>query len=325
MQSPNPPAGNHMRDDFLKTLLYFDVFRYPLSVQELIYYAGVPAEKAEEAKSLLSEMVKGGWISQHKQFLFIGPDQSVVDRRIKGNQRANRRMKTARRYSRIISWFPYVRGVFLSGSISKGVLGENDDIDYFIVTDPGRIWIARSLLTIFKKVFLLNSYKNFCINYFIDTNHLSIRERNRFTATELLFLLPMHNLPLYNELIRMNGWAKNYYPVFRQKDSHAFYAAPLMKRFLEWLFNNGLGDRLDNFLMMLSRKYIRKKYRSLDDDAFNNCFLLDKQELRYLPNRYQFTVLQKFGASLSAFEAERGIGIARDPDANQEPGNENGT
>jgi predicted nucleotidyltransferase len=314
MHPPVSPSGHHVKDVFIKILLYFDVFNYPLSEKEVTCFAGVPDEKIQEAQAFLTEMVKAGWISQHKGFFFVGSDKSVVDRRIKGNRRARKRMRTASRYSRIISWFPYVRGVYLSGSISKGFLSENDDIDYFIIAAPGRIWIARSMLTIFKKVFLFNSFKNFCINYFIDTENLCIREKNRFTATELLFLVPMYNLPLYNGFIRANAWARQYYPEFRQNDSHAFNANPLAKRFLEWSLDNGLGDRLDNYLMAISRSYIRKKYQSLDDESFDNCFLLDKRELRYLPNRHQFAILDKFAARLAAFEKQMGIRIAPDPE-----------
>ena len=312
MQSYNASVSNQIRGVFLKIILYFDVFNYPLSEKEVIYFAGIPEDKGPEAKELLAEMVKAGWISQHKGFFFVGSDQSVIDRRINGNRLAERRMRTARRYSRIISWFPFVRGVFLSGSISKGYLSEKDDIDYFIVTDPGRIWVARSMLTLFKKIFLFNSFKNFCINYFIDAKHLYISEQNRFTATEVLFLLPMYNLPLYHEFIRANTWARQYYPVFRQKDTHAFNDIPLAKRFLEWLMDNGLGDRLDNYLMTASRKYIKRKYRSLDEESFNRCFRLDKRELRFLPNRHQYTILEKFANRLTAVEVQTGIRI--DPD-----------
>lgn len=314
MQSFHAPSLQHTRDAFLKILLYFDIFRYPLTVQELLKFAGIPGEKSEEANGLLSDMVKAGWISQHGEFLFIGSDQSLIDRRIKGNHRARERMRTASTYSRIISWFPFVRGVFLSGSISKGYMSEQDDIDYFIVTAPGRIWITRSMLTLFKKVFLLNSFRNFCINYFIDTGRMLIREQNRFTATEVVSLVPMYNLPLYNDFIRINGWVREYYPVFRQNDSYAFSSMPLLKRFLEWSLDNGLGDRLDSRLLRISSKYIRNKYHALDDDTFSKCFLLDKQELRYLPNRHQFTVLEKFSARLAAFEAEKRIRIDPDPD-----------
>ena len=85
--------------------------------------------------------------------------------------------------------FPFVRGVFLSGSISKGFMSESDDIDYFIITAPGRLWLTRTLLILFKKIFLFNSFRNFCLNYFIDSENLYIPEHNRYTATEIVFLI----------------------------------------------------------------------------------------------------------------------------------------
>ena len=79
----------------------------------------------------------------------------------------------------------------ISGSLSKGYYDDDGDIDFFIITSPKRLWIARTFLILYKKIFLLNSRKYFCVNYFISSNALEIEEKNIFTATELTTLLPM--------------------------------------------------------------------------------------------------------------------------------------
>ena len=74
-------------------------------------------------------------------------------------------MKAAKRVGTFIHRFPYVRGVYLSGSLSKhGITGKDDDLDFFIITKAGRVWAAKLLLIAFKKIVLLNSEKYFCIN-----------------------------------------------------------------------------------------------------------------------------------------------------------------
>ncbi len=161
-----------------------------------------------------------------QDIIFWGEDNEAVRRRIDGNLRASARLKTARRYTKIMAAFPFVQGVFISGSLSKGFAGPDDDIDYFIVTNPRRLWLTRSLLTLFKKFFLVNSHRNFCINYFVDTQHLAIRQQNRFTATELAFLLPTYNSQLHQRILQENEWIRNYYPVFSQNGEYLTNKAP---------------------------------------------------------------------------------------------------
>ena len=79
--------------------------------------------------------------------------------------------------TKFISKFPYVRAILLSGSISKGYMDKDSDVDYFIITQPNRLWVTRLLLMLFKKIFLFNSRKVFCINYFVDSEKLEIEEK----------------------------------------------------------------------------------------------------------------------------------------------------
>ena len=54
--------------------------------------------------------------------------------------------------------------------------------------------------------------KNFCINYFVDSENLEIQEKNIFTATELVTLLPTFGREMYENLyanIRIYKHVKN--------------------------------------------------------------------------------------------------------------------
>ena len=172
----------------LRTLLYFDLFDHPLRKEELLAFCDHPVPDANAA---LTELIRLGSAHTDGEFIAIGDVTTLAVRRAERSERANSRMAKARRMSRLIDRFPFVRGVLLSGSISKGVLAEDADIDYFVITRPGRLWVARTLLILYKKIFLLNSRRDFCLNYFIDTDHLEIEDQNLFTATELVTLVPM--------------------------------------------------------------------------------------------------------------------------------------
>ncbi len=300
----------YMVKDLIKTLLYFDVFSYPLKEDELFLYTGINGQQIGLAKLELDKMVRSGLISKHKDFYCFGSSIHIIDRRIKGNQLAIQRMRTARIFTRIIACFPFVEAVMLSGSIAKGYMGRNDDIDFFIVTRPGRLYIARSMLVLFKKLFLANSYRNFCINYFVDSNNLCIREKNRFLATEIAFLYPAYRRGIYEAMIEANVWIKKFYPVFSHESVRTLEASPWSKRLMEKLLNNRAGDRLERFLHERSRLIIRNKFKHMSNDRFSKSFSIEKEVLRYLPGRQQDRIMTRYCWKVRLFERKSGMKLS---------------
>ncbi len=288
-------SEKHIAEKILDTLAYFDVFSYPLTLDELLLYTDVRSSERTSIDITVKKLAKYRLGGQHKEYVYLGSCPSIVKRRIDGNLKANLRFRQARFYSMIISYFPFVRGVFLSGSIAKGFMTDNDDIDYFIITSPGRLWIVRSLLTLFKKIFLLNSHRNFCINYFVDEKSLYIREQNRFTATELAFLVPMYDMGVYELMISENQWVRCFYPFYMPGFTGPLRNNyPLVKRISEYFMKGSMFDKLDRYLQGISQKYIRRKFSHMDKDSFDQAFSIKPHELRFLPNRRQFQILKQF-------------------------------
>lgn len=303
--------SNAMLQEILRILLYFDVFSYPLTKGELFRYAGVnDARTQEELARQMNELVKKGYIGCRSGYFFVAGKDAAVERRIKGNQYASRRLRTARRYSRLIAAFPFVRGVFLSGSLSKGYMDADDDIDYFIVTQPGRLWLVRSLLVLFKKIFLKNSYRNFCINYFVDTHHLRIPQQNRFTATEIAFLMPAYNRQLHTDILDHNRWIRKYYPSFAQNGASAHERTPGIKHLLEALLNNRLGDALERRLFDASKRIIQKKFSWMEARRFESAFSIQPHELRFLPSEQHSRILKRYNWKLRIFERKTAMSLA---------------
>ena len=299
-----------MNREIIKFLLYFDVFSFPLTREELFSYAGIKIEDSpgfREAEQTLAYLTEKEIIQFINGFYCLGNRTGIVQRRIDGNVRAKKRLKTATRYSRIIALFPFVRGVFLSGSISKGFMAENDDIDYFIITSPGRLWLARTLLTVFKKVFLFNSYRNFCLNFFISADQLEINERHLYVATEIVFLIPMYNRDLYEELLRKNSWVKNYFPTFRQSEEYIRNGNLWLKQLAEWLMNKTFANGLEKFLFRSSVQFIRKKFKHIDEALFHKRFRLSENELRYFPGDSFPNIHETYKERLREFQSLTGI------------------
>lgn len=295
----------------IRLILYFDIFKHPLTAEEIFQCCSEPAASLPLIKDELNLLVNQGLIAWHNHFYFLENSQHVVLRRLTGEENARKALKIARRFSRLISLFPFVRGVYISGSLSKGYMDHETDIDYFIVTKPGRLWLSRSLLVLFKKIFLLNSRKYFCLNYFVDEDNLRIPDKNFFTATELAFIIPTCNYELYSHLIDRNRWIRNYYPNFplRGKDGVIPLKRPVVKNAMEALLSGGLGEKLDAFFFRITLNHWKKKFLHFDETTFDLRMRSRKNVSKHHPNGFQDKILNAWEEKTDAFEINYGVDL----------------
>ncbi|GMR25748.1 MAG: hypothetical protein BMS9Abin39_1073 [Ignavibacteria bacterium] len=296
----------------VKTLAYYDIFNYPLTKEEIYICSNTNGDTKASVFDELEVLVSSGIVYNNDKFYSINHNSHLIPKRIEGNKRAIKKMKTANFFSKFISHFPYVRGVLLSGSISKGYMDEKADIDYFIITAPNRLWIARILLVLFKKMFLLNSYKFFCINYFISTTDLEIEEKNIFTAIELATLIPMYGVDVYNDLYEANQWIKTYVPNYPKRDVANLLASKMriIQKVMESLLNNRFGDYVDDKIMKMFIRFDEKHYGELDEDTFRLAFKTRKNISKHHPNFFQKRVLESFRIKLEQLESKHNIALS---------------
>ena len=293
------------------TLLYFDVFSYPLSFKEILQFHRTPITDQKIIQTCLSDLVKKGLVEQREDFYQVSQQPEWLEQRKANNVRATTYLKKARTMTKLIAQFPFTRAVFVSGSLSKHVMAEDGDIDYFIITKPGRLWVTRTFLVLFKKIFLLNSHKYFCVNYFVDEQHLEIEEKNRFTATEVVTLLPMFHAELYHRFQQVNQWVKTYYPNFplRPTTNTINSRSNWLKSSIEWCLSGKWGDRIDTFFMNKTIQYWDKKFNRLDPEQFAIALKSRRYVSKHHPRSFQHRVLKAFRERIAAFEKKHDIEI----------------
>jgi len=280
----------------LRALWYFEIFQHPLTAAELYAYSNCPGLAQEDFAEILETLVREGAVFQFGAWYQSQNNPAWAPRRLDYNRRAEQFLPIARRMARLIGAFPFIRAVLVSGSLSKNCMAPDGDIDYFLITEPGRLWLARTLLVIFKKLFLFNSHKYFCVNYFIDTEHLEIEDKNLFTATETVTLLPLYGRDCYERFTAANHWTKDYLPNFpqRPKDEAIPHRYNTIKKASEWLLSGRIGAWLDTIAMRGTVAYWRRKFKHFDEHTFDGALRSRRYVSKHHPLYFQQKVMRAY-------------------------------
>lgn len=290
------PVQSTTRSAILSALWYFDIFQYPLTAAEVFEYGNCREVTPEAVAEILEELVREGLVFHFNGYYQSQDDPGWLPRRLDYNRRAAQFLPIARRMARLIGAFPFIRAVFVSGSLSKNCMAPDGDIDFFLITEPGRLWLARTLLVVFKKLFLFNSHKYFCVNYFIDTEHLEIEDKNLFTATETLTLLPLYGRDWYQRFADANGWTRDFLPNFpwRPDAAVAQHRRGVFKKVLEGVLGGRLGAWLDQKAMRFTVSYWRRKFRHFDDRTFDGALRSRQYVSKHHPLYFQQKVMNAY-------------------------------
>lgn len=278
-----------LKQQLLLRLIYGEVFAHPLSLIELC--ALVRGTETEIAAALSS--LEGLGLIQHTDnYYFIFDLKNKLERRKTGNAKAETLLPKAWKVGRKIYRFPYVEAVGISGSLSKGVLHEDGDFDFFIITQPNRLWVARTLLILYKKLFLLNSRKHFCVNYFIDTDHLEIEEKNAFTATEIATLLPVAGDAMH-AFFTQNKWIENHGRLNERSIHFPKVSKPLMSRMVTGVLNGRFGEWADQMCMRATLRRWKSKFNGFEAETFELTMRSRRYISKHHPNNFQNKVLTR--------------------------------
>lgn len=257
-----------VQNAILKVVSYFHFFRYPVTKQEIWQFASVHCSEIE-FESSLSDLLRKTALFKISDFYSLENDLQLAERRKQGNFYAQKQLKKAYRIARFLGNFPFVEAICISGSLSKDCSAPGGDLDFFIITAPNRLWIARTIMHFFKKfTFLVNAQHSFCMNYYIDMQNLDVNPKNLFTAIEIATLKPAFAQRGAEEFFASNApWTDMFLPNndYLAKHRNHTHKKNALTRFFENIINRSNGDRWNAALYNFTRrqwinKWNRKHY-----------------------------------------------------------------
>jgi predicted nucleotidyltransferase len=112
-----------------------------------------------------------------------------------------------------------VKFIGISGSVGSGFAKEEDDIDIFVVTRNGTMWLYRALVqikNIFYRKIRIKGEKDvkdkLCLNLITEERGLKF-DSDIFNFNELMYLIPIYNEKYLNYIYSRNEWLLTEYGV----------------------------------------------------------------------------------------------------------------
>jgi len=196
----------------LQAVGYADVFDFPLTAAEIWRNLVEMAAGEEEVLAVLNSprLAPTRLIAQEGFYMLPGRS-GLVELRRRRAAASSQLWPRAHHYGRLIARLPFVRMVAVTGALTVNNSGPGDDIDYLVVTEPGRLWLARAFtIWLVKRAAWRGDL--ICPNYFLSERALALPERDLFTAHELAQMTPLAGFPVYRRMLALNAWAGDFLP-----------------------------------------------------------------------------------------------------------------
>ncbi len=204
------------------TLSYADIFDYPLTENELWkYLIGIPTNLHKFRNSLASLLNKKQILIKKKYYV-LPKRSALVVKREQRERIALGKARIAKKVARLLAHIPSVNFVGISGALSMQNAPIEDDIDFFVITAPGMLWITRLLTTLLLDFLHLRrrpgetKYRNkICLNMYMDATKLTLpaNERDLYSAHEIAQLKPLIDKHETHALfLNSNKWVKRFLP-----------------------------------------------------------------------------------------------------------------
>jgi hypothetical protein len=303
------PSLTNLQQDIVRALAYFDVFLYPLTKEQVYAYLPRNSVTIQQVGNNLKDLVRVGLLKETTGYYFFADrPAAVAATRREDERRAATMLKRAFWISLFLKQIPFVRAVFITGSLSKNVANPSSDVDFMIVTAQNRLWISKMILTGIRRIFFFNTIKYFCFNLFVTEKGFSFPEKNVFNAIEIATTQVAWNEAALDKFCSANSWVHMFLPNWN-KNHKGFRllrskASPI-QAMSEYVLNVLPLNSLDAFLLDTARKFWRKRHSHLNEDKFNALFQCKPDISSVWSHDHQTQTMNEYRRRLTQFGIRR--------------------
>ncbi len=282
----------------LYTIIYFDIFDYPLTSYEIWKWLyNYKCELKELVFCLEDNEYLKRYTENKNGFYFLKGRKNLLNIRKNRRDSALYKRKISSLIGRILRLFPFVKMICDCNSIGRLNLKENSDIDLFIIVKDGYIWVSRFLITLILQILFLRRHGNriknrACLSFYITDKHLNIQklsyDNDIYFYYWIVNIVPIFDNNTYSNFIKSNNWILDIIPNSKEIElvdtwvvRDSFFSKKIRKSF-EFLLDNAFGSLLNKFFRFLQMKRIlshkNSKYYTDSKDVIVSDVLLKFHE-----------------------------------------------
>jgi predicted nucleotidyltransferase len=139
---PSPADLTPLQRAIILTLLYSDLFDYPLTAAEIRRYLPADCPPSDAWDRALTPLI-GQWVTRADDYFVLAGRGSIVETRRERHAQGARLWRWAERYAAWMGRVPFVRMVGVCGSLAAGNATADADVDVFIITAKNRLWTVQ--------------------------------------------------------------------------------------------------------------------------------------------------------------------------------------
>ncbi len=250
-----------MEKAILKTLIYADIFDYPLKIQEIHKWLIGRKVTLRQVESAIGRLVQSEKCKVKSEYYFLRKREGLVAQRRRKEEQSGIYLRKAKLLSQILKIIPWIKLVGISGGLALNNAGRKDDIDLFIITAKNRLWISRILALGLLSLVGQRRKKGekgkkiagkLCINTLLEETRLEQGNKDIFVAHEVLQMKVLWQRDgIYGKYLEDNSWVFKFLPnwITHQSSPHKrgsnkqvviinwipAYAGMTMEKLAKWL------------------------------------------------------------------------------------------
>ncbi len=282
----------------LRTVLYADIFSYPLTFSELHRYLihPQPVDVDTLAYVLQTSAYLARCLEVCEGFITLRSRSELVALRQARQAHSNRLHYLAKAYAHRLASVPFVRMVALTGAVAMhNASHANDDIDFMLVTAADRVWLARGLAIVL--VYWARARGvSLCPNYVVAENRLAQNRQDLYVAHEIAQMLPLYGQAVYQRLWQENAWVNTLLANSTPFTLSQEVATRRWKHAAERALKGGAGNRLEQWEYQRKRRKFQAHLTTAASSAE-----IDSQTVKGHFNDHGQRVLQAYQVRLEHF------------------------
>ncbi len=303
----------------LTTLLYSDIFSFPLTQDELwkflITEKKLSRQEFERGLHLLRKFI----VFMDGYYCLSGKEKSITQR-MENLTEVEKKMRRAHVVAKKLFAIPSILFIGVSGGLAVGNVTQQDDIDFIIIVRKNTLFVSRLLilgilesLGVRRSRNQKNTADTICVNLLLDETSLAWFEKNKdiYTAREIAQIFPLFERDdIYQKFLSANAWISSFLPnvtysrtnfkieshlgnppfdgasrilsrFWTYSSGHRHQNDGLLAKFTELLFINSF---LESFLRFLQMSLI-KRHQTKE--------IATKHVLAFHPNDYRVKTLEQ--------------------------------